>query len=168
MSSIIDAEWLRLNPIRVGRVPLSLGTPDCYVTVTDNDGMPVLRVDIYACGPDCFAFEDAIIWQNNIIIGFGSYVYAVSITTHAVVIIPLSRYYCGFYPTSDYLLIASGERLLRMEPDRSIMWESELLAIDGVVVQEPGPPLIRGEGEWDPPGGWKQFLIFAANGKVVS
>jgi hypothetical protein len=55
-----------------------------------------------------------------------------------------------------------------VEPDRSILSESEPLAIDGVVVHKPGPPVIRREGEWDARGGWKQFSVFAAKGKVVT
>jgi hypothetical protein len=54
------------------------------------------------------------------------------------------------YATRDYLLLASGDRLFRMEPDRSVLWKSEYLGIDGVIVHEPGPIVVRGEGEWDP------------------
>ena len=42
------------------------GTPDCYVTLAEDD-KPVLRVDVYAYGPDCFAFQDAIVWRDNLI-----------------------------------------------------------------------------------------------------
>src|SRR5512139_4093363 len=99
MSSTIEAGWLRLNPIRIGPVPLSLRTPDRYVTVSDEDGMPVLRVDMYAFGPDCFSFEDAIVWRDIIMIGFGSHAHAVSIATHSVITVMLTSYYCKFYPT---------------------------------------------------------------------
>jgi hypothetical protein len=54
-----------------------------------------------------------------------------------------------------------------MDSDRSIRWQSDILAIDGVVVSHVGPPVIRGEGEWDPPGGWRDFALFADDGKAV-
>lgn len=59
--------------------------------------------------------------------------------------VALGSYFGHLYPTADYLLLASGERLFRMEPDRSIRWRSDVLGIDGVVVGEAGPPLIRGD-----------------------
>jgi hypothetical protein len=47
----IDGDTLRLDPIRVGRVPVTLRTPDRYVTVVKDDE-PVLRIDVYAYGWD--------------------------------------------------------------------------------------------------------------------
>ena len=167
MSDVIDAEWLRVSPIRVGGVPTGEGTPGCYVTVTDAD-QPVLRVDVYAYGPDCFAFRDAVIWHGNLVIGFGSYVHVVPLTTYSVVTIPLGEYFSHLYPTVEYLLIASGVRIFRLEPDCSILWKSEVLAIDGVLVHSPGPPVIRGEAEFDPPGGWRPFALSAVDGRTVA
>lgn len=167
VSEVIDADWLRLDPLRVRRIPATLGTPDRYVTVTD-DGRRVLRVDVYAHGAECFASENAILWRHNLVIGFGSHVHAVCIATRAAVSVSLESYYGGFYPTSDYLLIASGERLFRMEPDRSILWRSAVIACDGLVVDDAGPPVVRGKAEWDPPGGWRPFAVFVADGKAAA
>ena len=166
MSPVIDGDWLSIDPVRVGRVPASVGTPACYVTVSDA-GEPVLRVDVHPCDPDCYTFQDAIVWRGNLVVGFGSYVHAISVADRSTVTLALKGYFGYLYPTPDYLLIASGEQLLRMEPDRSILWES-CLGIDGVVVHEPGPPVIRGKGEWDPPGGWEPFSVSAADGKPTS
>ena len=164
ISNSIEGDWLRLVPVRVGPVPVSLRTPDRYVTVA-RDTQPLLRIDIYACGPDCFAFEEVITWRDSIIIGFGSHVHAVSLADRSVVTIVLGAYFCHLYAASDYVLIASGERLFRLEPDRSILWKSVALAIDGVVVHDLGPIFIRGEGEWDPPGGWKPFTVSTVDGE---
>ena len=162
----IDGDRKRLDPIRVGRVPVTLGTPDRYVTVVQDD-KPVLRIDVYAYGADCFAFEEVIVWHDMVIIGFGSHVHAVSTVDRSVVTIELGSYFGHLYPTADYLLIASGERLFRFESDCTILWKSDVLAIDGVVVHEVGLALIRGEGEWDPPGGWKSFAIAVVDGKTA-
>lgn len=166
VSGAIDAAAVEFDPVRVGRIPATLGTPDRYVTVADDDRL-VLRVDVYSYGADCFAFENAIVWRGNLVVGFGSHVHAVCIATRAAVSVPLECYYGDFYATADYLLIASGERLFRMEPDRSILWKSPVLACDGVVVHDAGPPVIRGEGEWDPPGGWRPFAVSALDGRYA-
>lgn len=163
--TVVDTEWSSVDSVRVGRVPAALGTPQRYVTVADDEE-PVLRVDVHS-DADCFAFQDAILWRGNLIIGFGSHVHAVSLADHSVVSIAVEMYFGHLYPADDYVLLASGTRLYRMEPDRSIAWISEPLGIDGVVVDEIGPT-IRGEGEWDPPGGWRPFAVFATDGRPAS
>lgn len=167
MSAAIDAVWSRVEPVRVGNVTPTLGTPPLFVTVTDEDE-PLLRVDVYSIGAEYFASQDAIVWRETLIVGYGGHVHAVSLGDRSTVCIPTEPYFGSLHPTQDYLLIASGERLLRLEPDRSILWTSETLGLDGVVVQDPGPTVVRGEGEWDPPGGWRPFALLAADGRRVA
>jgi len=167
ISEVIDGDWLSVEPVRVGRVPPGVGTPACYVTLTEDD-RPVLRLDVYPHEPDCYPFQQALVWRDNLIVGFGSYVYAISVADRSTVTISLGAYFGHLYQTRDYLLLASGEGLFRMEPDRSILWKNQELGIDGVVVHEPNPPVVRGEGEWDPPGGWRPFAVMASDGKPAS
>jgi hypothetical protein len=166
ISTTIDEKTLRLEPVCVGRVSASSATPDCHVTVSDA-GEPIFRVEVHAFRPDCFAFHEAILWRDTLLIGFGSQVHAVSLSDRSAHTLDLGAYFGRFYPTHDYLLIASGERLFRMEPDRSILWKSDPVAVDGVVVHESGPAVVRGEGEWDPPGGWSPFAISPLDGRPV-
>lgn len=134
--------------------------------VTEN-GQHLLRVDVHSDRPECRAFEDAILWQGLVIVGFGERVHAVSLRDHTVVTLEANPYFGSFRETPDYLLIATGERLLCMEPDRSVRWTSEILGIDGVVVGDAGPGVIRGDGEWDPPGGWRPFQLSSVDGRLV-
>ena len=167
MAGVLPHGWSGIEPVVVGR-PSPDGArtddPERFVTLADHD-RPVLRVDIYKSGPQCCAFEDAILWRDNLIIGFGSWVHAIAIATRKAISIDVDPYFGHLYPTADYLLIASGMRLYRMEPDCSLLWESPNLGIDGVVVHEAGQQLVRGDGEWDPPGGWRPFLLSAHDGK---
>jgi hypothetical protein len=117
MSEVVEPEWLGVDSVRVGSVPASSGTPARYVTVAEDD-KPILRIDVYAYGPDCFAFQDAIVWRENVIVGFGSHVHAISVADRSAITIALESYFGHVYPTRDYLLLASGDRLFRMEPDR--------------------------------------------------
>jgi len=162
-SHSINGVWLHLEPVRVGRVPVSIRTPDRYVTVTGDD-RPVLRVDVYSYGPDCFAFEEVIAWRDLILIGFGSHVHAISVVDRSAVTIELESYFGHLYPNRDFVLLASGERLFRLQPDRSVSWKSTHLGIDGVVVRDVGCDTITGEGEWDPPAGWKPFAVSVVDG----
>ena len=127
MSEVIDGDWLSMEPVRVGGVPAAFGTPACYVTVVEYD-KPILRVDVYPYPPDCYPFQEAIVWRGNLIVGFGSYVHAISMADRSTVTIVLDSYFGHLYPTRDYLLLASGEGLFRMEPDRSILWRMRISA----------------------------------------
>jgi hypothetical protein len=166
ISEVIGSEWLELVPLRVGPVSSGQGTPDSYVTLADGD-RPVLRVDVYAYGPDSFAFQDAIVWHDNLVIGFGSHVHVVALADRSTVTVSLGGYYGHLHPTPSYLLIASADRLFRMEPDRSVLWRTDTLAVDGVVVHDAGPPIIRGEAEQEPPRGWEPFTITATDGRTT-
>ena len=166
LSITLDSRWLQLEPLRVGAVPRGLGTAARHVTLEDAESRPLLRVDVYCADSEYFLSEDAQMWRENLMIGFGHRVHAVEIASRSVTTIELGCYFCDFYPTDDYLLIASAERVFRMDPDRSLLWRSECLAVDGVIVHDAGPPLVRGDGECDPPGGWEPFSLDVANGAV--
>lgn len=160
-----------LAPVRVGRVAASTGTPDRYAIVKDESERGILRVDLYAFDASASPFEQVLIWHGNLVVGFEYHVYAVSIADCSVVTVELGLgfgYFGHLYPTPDYLLIASGERLFRMEPDRAILWRTDVLAADGVLVHNCGPPVIVGEAEQDPPGGWAPFAVSAADGHLIS
>lgn len=166
MSEVVDGESLSLEPVRIGCVPAGVGTPARYVTVFEHD-KPILRVDVYPDPTDCYPFQETIVWRGNLIVGFGRYVHAISLADRSTVTIALDSYFGQLYPTPDYLLLASGNGLFRLEPDRSVLWKKEDLGIDGVVVDDTGPPVVRGHGEWDTPGGWRPFAVMAADGKSV-
>ncbi|BCZ45775.1 hypothetical protein psyc5s11_18420 [Clostridium gelidum] len=47
------------------------------------------------------------------------------------------------------------------------MWTAEILGIDGVLVNNFDGERIYGAGEYDPPGGWVDFVINSRTGKRV-
>jgi hypothetical protein len=136
-----------------------------FVTISD-DISPVLRVDLYG---DTFAsMHDAIVWRENVFVGFGDAVYVIQIGRRSEVTIGLQSYFLGFYPATDYLLIASGTQLVRLSSSGEVLWKSPDLALDGVVVRHVESGLISGEGEWDPPGGSRQFKLWLETGELLS
>lgn len=161
----LHAPWTHVAPLRVGTAPEGRGTPGAFVLV-EADEAPLLRVDLYA-GPSCFAFEDAIVWSNLLVIGWGERAHLVDLGTRETTSIELGGYFGHLYASSDYLLIASCGRLLRIAPDRSVLWRSAPLGVDGVLVEDVSDGVIHGSGEWDPPGGWKPFTLDLASGAAV-
>lgn len=156
-----------MEPLRVGSVPRGLGTPDLYVTVLDGT-KPVLRIDVYGdLSREMFICSAAIIWQNWIAIGFGHHLYLVGLHDRTILTISLLNYFVELYVGPEYLLAASASRLFRVESDGGLLWKSDELGIDGVMVMDMNAEIVKGKGEWDPPGGWRPFTVNAANGELI-
>jgi hypothetical protein len=70
------------------------------------------------------------------------------------------------YPAEQFLLIALASHLHRVDTAGLLQWTSECLGMDGVIVDEIAENLITGQGEWNPPGGWKPFQVNVHTGKI--
>lgn len=162
----LDPPWTRREPLRLGHVPTGRGTPERYVAVEPSEG-PLLRIDLYRSSDECFAFEEVCVWAGFVVIGWGHRVYLVEPRTRAVAALDLGHYFGHLYPAEQCLLIASAERLFCIERDGSLLWRSEALGIDGVVVDQIEKGVIRGQGEWDPQGGWRPFQVRLSTGQRV-
>jgi len=169
----IDSPWTAMQPLRLGKLPSGLGTPDLFVTISDDD-RPLLRVDLYAySSSETFSFEDALVWRDHVFVGYGKRVFVIDPKKQSGSEILLSigsglSYFGAFYASQDYLLVASGDSLLRLSPDGNVIWGTPDLGLDGVVVRSVDNGTIRGEGEWDPPGGWRPFAVRLDSGELIA
>jgi hypothetical protein len=84
------------------------------------------------------------------------------------IICEIGSYTGYFYPLGHILLVASNAHLLCFGAQAQLIWQSGCLGIDGVVVNEVKNGVIYGEGEYDPPGGWKPFQLDFPTGKHTS
>ncbi|GLV59856.1 hypothetical protein KDH_66800 [Dictyobacter sp. S3.2.2.5] len=155
---------MRLDALPLGDVPRGLGTPSLYCLVGEDD-VPVMRIDVYG---DPGAFTEAQIWHNWVIIGFADRVHFVSLETRQHQSHPLSGYFGHLYPLQDRLLVASASDLLCFDAQAQLQWISEHLGIDGVVITRVEDTIIYGEGEWDPPGGWRPFQLALCTGHILT
>jgi hypothetical protein len=166
----IDSPWPSMPPLRLGKVPSGLGTADLFVTISDGD-RALLRVDLYGdSSSETFTFQDALVWRERVFVGYGHRVYVIDPKAQLASEIFLGTccgYFGAFYVGQDYLLVASGERLLRLAPDGRVVWTTPNLGLDGVDVKSVENGLIQGEGEWDPPGAWKPFVLRLESGELV-
>lgn len=162
----IDGPWFQMKPIRIGSAPNNSGTPDQYLLL-ECDGLPSLRIDAYKSPEEIFVFNEALVWHRFLVIGWGDNVYLVDMKSTWVTKYFLGSYFGHIYSDDTSLLIASCERLCRIHFDSSLLWTSETLGIDGVIVGNVADGIIEGDGEWDPPGGWRPFRIRLDNGQCV-
>lgn len=161
----IAEPWLSLAPVRVGDVPSGIGTPTRYVTV--QAGQKLLRIDVYPDREACHSFEEARVWRKAVVVGFGHSVFFVSLEDRSVKRIDLGGYFGSFHVDGDILLVASEALLFRLSSDGDVTWRSEELGIDGVMVDRIEDDCIHGQGEWDPPGGWRPFVVSLDSGERI-
>ncbi len=157
----IDDPWRDMVPIRVGRVPTGESEPQQYVTVERN-GRPLARIDAYAdySGP----FTELITWQRFVVLGWDAVVHLIDPATREVTRIECDRYFGHFYSLGERLLIATASELICVDERGERLWRRGDLGIDGIIVASTSDGVISGEGEWDPPGGWRPFRLSLATG----
>jgi hypothetical protein len=100
-----------------------------------------------------------------LVVGWGECLYLVRLDTQAVSTIDLGYYFSHLYPADDHLLVASGERLFRIDGDGTVAWSSGDVGLDGVIVEQVKDGVVEGQGEWDPPGGWRPFRLSLGSGE---
>lgn len=170
MQKAVEPAWLNITSRIVGeRGAVTGSTPDSYVTVALQEA-PYLRIDVYGgLEPECTTFQEALYWRGWIVIGFGERIHLVPITAEDrdIKTLFLGDYFSALYPTDGYLLAASGTRLFRVTVTGEIAWKTEWLGVDGVLVSDIQDGIICGQGEHDPPGGWRPFEVDLATGAVV-
>ncbi len=165
MQNAAGGAWASVASLDVGGRPANQPDPDRVVTVADAD-VAVLRVDVWIDYPSALHAQDAIVWRDLLCIAYGDNVHLVSLADRSVVTIELRGYFDGLHPMDDFLLIASEDRVFRIAPDRTLTWTSDFVAVDGVIISDIQPECITGSGEWDPPGGWRDFVLDTATGAL--
>lgn len=166
LTTAIDTPWVNLDPVRIGEVPRTLGTPSRYVLVSSSE-TPVLRLDLYGPNDECAVFEEALLWEKHVVIGFGERLYFVELESLEFRDIKLEGYFGSTWQTPGRLFAASLEHVFCFDGSAELMWKSPQLGIDGVVIHDVANEVVHGSGEWDPPGGWKDFRISANDGKFL-
>lgn len=162
--TVIDPPWTNVEPIRIGPMRGTLPTPDRYVIGQVGADERQLRIDVYF-DPDEYNFEVAAQeWNHLVAVAAGESLYLVNQIDKTTVRHNLRGYFCEFAVAEDQLFVASAEQILAVGPAGELLWRSEELGIDGVVIHEVASETIRGAGELDPPGGWESFLISRQSG----
>lgn len=153
-ASLTDAPWRSLATIELCRAPAR----SVLITYAQT---PILRVGL----PAANSFSAELVWEGLVVIGFEDRACLVDPFTEVTTHFQMEGYFGYAYPRAGYLLLASAQRLHRLEPDGRLAWTSQPVGVDGVVLGEiTSDGRILGQGEWDPPGGWVPFTLDLASG----
>lgn len=114
---------------------------------------------------DCF--HELKYSDHAVVIGCGEKVHFFNLENQRLKSYTLDSYFGHLYPLHDLdstyiesdILVASAAKLYLFSSGGGLKWESPLLGIDGVIVYAIDGHRIQGAGDFDPPGGWRDFTI---------
>jgi len=143
------------------------------VAIVDNEGLRTQVTVLSGAGYSCF--QDARCVEDIAYIGFGEYIFVLNMNTGASFSHRLDGYFGHMYDDSDLenlparfsVLVTSASEALTFVRTGELLWTRPNLGIDGVVFLAADEKQFNGEGEWDPPGGWKKFAVSADSGAVI-
>ncbi len=143
------------------------------VAIFDSDGLRTRVNVLSSAGASCF--QDVRYVGNLVFIGFGQYVFILDVKAGAVVSHQLDGYFGHMYdggdfenlPTKFSVLVTSASEALAFSRTGELLWVRKNLGIDGVLLHAADSRQFDGEGEWDPPGGWRKFSVLADSGTVL-
>ena len=159
-ASSLDPRWSD-----IGQFILGDGPPSGLFILVERDNRPWFVFTLAKSGrAETWFHVEAICWHGIIAVGFAERVYIAHPSGGVVSVINLDVYFSGFTYGLDWLLVATGQQILRIDDAGQVIWQSAYLAIDGVVIHPGQNGRISGAGDWDPPDGWRAFVLTLADG----
>ena len=112
-------------------------------------------------------FHDVRSVEHVAYIGYGERLFVLDTKTDTLAKHRLDGYFGHMYDSGDYeslpaqlsLLATSASEVLAFSRNGELVWTQPNLGIDGVIVHAVDSRRIDGEGEFDPPGGWRKFTV---------
>lgn len=142
------------------------------VGIEDEHG-PLLRIDIDDdAGHSCF--QEARIACGAAYIGYGEHLFVLKLASRALASYKLDGYFGHLYDPDELassasapwlaMLATSASEMLAFSRSGELVWHQSGLGIDGVIAHGAADGVLQGSGEWDPPGGWRDFTVSLATG----
>lgn len=133
--------------------------------IVDDEGQSTLVKVLASAGPPCF--QDARCAGHIAYIGFGNHVFVFNSKTKELASHRVDGYFGHMYDRGDFeqlparfsVLATSASEVLAFSSEGELVRVWPNLGIDGVLLHAVTGEQIEGEGEYDPPGGWRKFSI---------
>ena len=167
-----EVKVIDLNPFNLE------GEKDRRLLIRKN-GEPVLLLQLYIRADDGWligsAFSEFLLNDTHMAIICGDHFQIFDLVTHSFRSHPLGDYAGHIYSVPDVnsvrlherVLVATYAHVLLIDIHAGIVWKSNRCAIDGVVISSIENDMVLGQGEWDPPGGWRPFKLDLITGSPI-
>ena len=118
----------------------------------------------YKCSP----FQQAELIGGLLAVGHQEHFYLFDLIKNSNILVSMmSGYFGHFYKDNALLFVADATQIHCLGNDGSALWISASLGVDGVIIHDFDDSKIYGTGEWDPPGGWREFVLDKITGLQV-
>lgn len=170
----LDPAWTDVCAINLDMARDSSNPPDACILVY-GDGAPLVRLNIHRPGEVVHDRMEAIAWGEWIMAGFSARVVAVRLrdgAQHTTLMCEqeppnFAAFFYDFLHEDAVCIARTDERLFRFGADGRLLWKSEELGYDGVVVHDITNNFVDGSGQFDAPDGWRPFRISLATGQAI-
>lgn len=156
----------RKSPIVIsGPASLSLPGREYVLLRKEEEDMDAyeIRYDVHS-GP----FREAALLDGILGVGYEDHFYLFNtLTNEPKLILQCEGYFGHLYLADDRFYVAYAFGLYCMDITGHIVWQNDQLGIDGVILERWDGPQILGTGEWDPPGGWRNFVVDKQTGLLI-
>jgi len=131
-----------------------------------SDGGKILNIYEIKYEYQCSPFKQTQILKNIIAIGHEEHFYLFDIINSIqITVLKLSGYFGEIYLNDGLIYIADANGLHCVKQNGTLIWTNNELGIDGVIINNFIDSEIHGIGEWNPPGGWEEFVIDKETGE---
>ncbi|MTW12530.1 hypothetical protein GM658_18130 [Pseudoduganella eburnea] len=141
--------------------------------IIDDEGQRI-QIDVLAsAGLPCF--KDARCVDQIAYFGFGHCIFIFDTKTRELVRHQVDGYFGHMYDGSDFehfpvqlsVIVTSASEALAFSRQGKLLRVWSNLGIDGVTLNAVNESQIEGEGECDPPGGWRKFALTLDHGEFA-
>lgn len=113
-------------------------------------------------------FKQAEMLDNLLVAGHGERFYMFDTARQtSLLILPMDWYFGHFYVDGHLIYVTDATGMYCIDRTGTVRWHTPNLGIDGVIIKQFTPTQIEGSGEWDPPGGWKDFSLNKQTGQAL-
>jgi hypothetical protein len=110
----------------------------------------------YQCSP----FKEAELIDGVLAVGYQEHFYLFDLEKSLnILTLKMSGYFGHIYLNEDLIYVADSSGIYCLDSKGERIWQNINLGIDGVLIHDFGDSKIYGSGEWDPPGGWIDFVL---------
>lgn len=132
----------------------------------NKDKTPYLEIEV---DPNSWnPFNTECFFNDYFCVGNGENAYFVNLYTQEIKTLSCDMYFGYFYTNKGRLYVASNSQLFCLDSNCDLLWRSEKMAVDGVIVDQFLPDKIKVSCEVDPPGHWISYQLSIHDGKLLS
>lgn len=158
-------EDLQLQPILISGNDSLKFNQHQYLILVQPDGESEYFEIKYEC--HFSPFKEATKINNLLAVGHEDFFYLFDLKTKMNILrLEMNGYFGHLYIHNELFYVADSCGLYCIDKNSSILWQNKNLGIDGVIIFDFTSDSIIGSGEWDPPGGWLDFVVDSQTGNI--